>query len=107
MPHTMSTKGEMAAVFWDRTDPLVVPAPKNRANKILWVSKAPLTFGSNLTITAQRLVGSEPVGPIQHRVVIGAPGPSIINMPTAGCWLLTLRWSGHVDTINLHYFMGR
>lgn len=105
-PHEVSAKGEMTAVLWARTDPLVSPLPKHRANKILWVSKAPLTIGSNLNITAQRLIGSKPVGPTQHRVVVGGPGPSSINMPAAGCWLMTLRWSGHVDSVELPYSAG-
>jgi len=29
-----------------------------------------------------------------NRLVRGGPGPSIINLPTAGCWRLALRWAG-------------
>ncbi len=29
--------------------------------------------------------------------------PSYVNVPTAGCWHLTLHWAGHTDWIDLHY----
>jgi hypothetical protein len=37
------------------------------------------------------------------RTVLGGPGPSIINLPASGCWRLTLRWSGRVDSLDLDY----
>jgi hypothetical protein len=33
----------------------------------------------------------------------GGPGPSIIDLPQAGCWHLALKWSGHTDTMRLTY----
>jgi hypothetical protein len=105
MPHVLSAHGDIVAVLWARHDPLVTPAPPGRNNKILWVSK-PLTGSSSLEITAQLLVGGSPVGPVQRRVVAGGPGPSIIDMPTAGCWQFTLRWGGSPDTIDLPYASG-
>jgi hypothetical protein len=35
--------------------------------------------------------------------VRGGPGPSIVDLPSPGCWALTLRWSGHVDHLDLEY----
>jgi hypothetical protein len=40
------------------------------------------------------------------RVVPGGPGPSIVNLPQAGCWRLTLAWSGQTDTLDLAYGTG-
>lgn len=105
MPHVLSAHGDIVAVLWARHDPLVTPAPPGQNNKILWVSK-PLTGSSSLEITAQLLVGGSLVGPVQRRVVAGGPGPSIIDMPTAGCWQFTLRWGGRPDTIDLPYAAG-
>jgi hypothetical protein len=36
-------------------------------------------------------------------VVNGGPGPSIIDLPAAGCWRLDLRWAGHSDTVDIRY----
>lgn len=101
--HVLGARGNIVAVLWARHDPLVTPTPPNHGNKILWVSKVP---GSSLEITAQRLIGGTAVGPVQRRTVVGGPGPSEIDMPTAGCWQFTLRWSGHVDTVDLPYAAG-
>ena len=105
MPHVLSAHGDIVAVLWARHDPLITPPPPGRNNKILWVPK-PLTGSSSLEITAQRLAGGTAVGPVQRRVVAGGPGPSIIDMPTAGCWQFTLRWGGRADTIDLPYAAG-
>jgi hypothetical protein len=106
MPHVLGARGDIVAVLWARHDPLVTPTATGRANKILWVSKLPASGGSSLEITAQRLVGGLPVGPVQRRAVAGGPGPSTIDMPAAGCWQFTLRWSGHTDTLDLPYAAG-
>jgi hypothetical protein len=104
MPHVLGSRGDIVAVLWAQHDPLVTPTPPGRANKILWVSK--LSVGSPLEITARQLIGGTAVGPVQRRTILGGPGPSTIDMPTAGCWQFTLRWSGHVDTVNLPYAAG-
>jgi hypothetical protein len=43
---------------------------------------------------------------VANRHVDGGPGPSIIDLPKAGCWTLDLRWSGHTDTVRLEYVKG-
>jgi hypothetical protein len=106
MPYVLGARGDIVAVLWARHDPLVTPAPPNRNNKILWVSKLPVPAGSTLQITARRLNGGTAAGPVQRRAVAGGPGPSIIDMPAAGCWQFTLRWSGHTDTVDLPYTAG-
>ena len=106
MPYVLGSHGDIVAVLWARHDPLVTPTPPGRANKILWVSKLPASGGSSLEITARQLIGGTAVGAVQRRTVLGGPGPSTIDMPTAGCWQFTLRWSGHVDTVNLPYAAG-
>ena len=107
MPHVLGARGDIVAVLWAQHDPLVTPTPPGRANKILWVSKLPVSAGSSLEITARQLIGGTAVGAVQRRTVAGGPGPSAIDMPTAGCWQFTLRWSGHVDTVNLPYAAGQ
>jgi hypothetical protein len=104
MPYVLGTAGEIAGLLFG--NPLQSP-PKNHNNKILWVSHVPTTPGSDLRISAQRMTGSLPVGSPVTRKVIGGPGPSIINLPSAGCWRLSLRWSGQIDMLDLRYFASR
>jgi hypothetical protein len=106
MPHVLGAHGDIVAVLWAPHDPLVAPSPPNRANKILWVSKLPISAGSALEISARRLIGGIAVGPVEQRTVVGGPGPSAIDMPTAGCWQFTLRWSRYADTVDLPYAAG-
>jgi hypothetical protein len=102
MPYVLGAKGSIAAIVW--ADPLVSPPAKEVSNKILWVSHAPIRPGvNNLDISAQRIDGEKPIGKPVSRQVVGGPGPSIIDLPAAGCWHLTLRWSGHTDTMDLRY----
>jgi hypothetical protein len=103
MPYVLGAKGDIVAILWARSSPLVSPPLPNRNNKILWVSRASLTTSSNLVISARRLDGSRPVGAVQRRVVMGGPGPSGIDMPLRGCWQFTLTWSGHRDVVDLAY----
>ena len=105
MPHALSAAGKITAILW--ADPLLSPRPKNHNNKILWVVRVTTNIYSNLRISAQRMIGSTPVGSPVGRKVIGGPGPSIINLPTAGCWRFTLRWSGQLDTLDLTYAANR
>jgi hypothetical protein len=91
----------MAALLW--ADPLLSPRPTDHNNKILWVSRVKSGSYSDLRISAQRMIGSAKVGSPVGRKLIGGPGPSIIDMPAAGCWRFTLRWSGQLDTLDLRY----
>jgi hypothetical protein len=103
MPHALGARDAIVAILWARHDPLVSPALPDRNNKILWVSRLHLRTGSDLRIMARRMVGGVPVGAVQTREVAGGPGPSGINMPSPGCWLFTLSWSGHTDSVALEY----
>jgi len=100
MHYEVAKNGDIAALLF--ADPLLAPPPLTHRNKILWVSRL-ATNGSPLFISAQRVVGSNAVGQVVKRQVAGGPGPSIIDLPVAGCWQLNLRWSGHHDTVDLEY----
>jgi hypothetical protein len=101
MPYELGRGGNIAALVWGF--PLLSPPPRTHNNKILWVSRVSTQPGSNLRIAAQRMQGTHPVGAPVSRTVAGGPGPSIINLPASGCWRLTLRWSGRVDSLDLAY----
>ena len=90
-------------------DPLQAPAAKDHGNKILWVSRSveggqATTVGGDtspdLKIHAT-LNGSDLA---VDREVAGGPGPSLIDMPEAGCWTFALSWSGHHDSLTVPYW---
>jgi hypothetical protein len=103
MPYVLGARGDIVAVLWARHAPLYSPPKPGRGNKILWVSRLPVNALGNLGITARRLIGGKAIGPVVRRTVIGGPGPSLIDMPQAGCWQFTLQWSGHQDSVDLAY----
>jgi hypothetical protein len=90
-PHVVGAKGEIVGVLFGQ---LRVHQPEGTNNKVLWVAKD--GFGS-LHISAT-LEGSEVTA--ARTVDIG---PSIVDLPAAGCWQLTLTWPGHSDTVALQY----
>lgn len=73
-------------------------------NKILWVVKLPRE-GQPLTITATPLDHNGGMVTVNEPANSG-PGeiyPSIVDVPTPGCWQLNLQWAGNHDTIELLY----
>ena len=97
MPYVMGDRGDIVAILW--ADPPHAPPLATVNNKILWVSKmipgpfTPLRIQATLDGTNQTVT----------RQVAGGPGPSIIDLPAAGCWSLSLSWSGHHDHLSLRY----
>jgi hypothetical protein len=97
VPHVFGRDGGILGVLFGGT--LSAPPAPDRSNKILWVSRLPLTPGDPLKITA-RLDGTTETA---DRTVAGGPGPSLVDLPRPGCWHLSLAWSGHTDAIDLTY----
>jgi hypothetical protein len=99
VPFVIGADGRMAAILFGQ--PLTAPEDKHRANKILWVSRQESAPLLPLEIDAQ-LAGS---GQTVHRTITGGPGPSYLELPTAGCWHLSLTWDGgrQKDTMDLAY----
>ncbi|MEU7780776.1 hypothetical protein [Micromonospora parva] len=102
VPHVFGAKGGIVAVLF--AHPLRQVRDDGSNNKILWVARAATTSPdpvapATLVITA-RLDGTDTQ---VIREVRGGPGPSIIDLPQAGCWRLDLSWSGHTDTMDLVY----
>ncbi len=95
-PYVLGANGDILGVLFGL--PLTAPPRPDLSNKILWVSRVDVTSGS-LKIRA-RLAGS---GLSVEREVEGGPGPSIIDMPRAGCWSFSLSWSGHHDRLSVRY----
>jgi hypothetical protein len=101
MPHTLGRAHRIVAIIFGY--PLLAPPGKERSNKILWVSRSAMRPVSDLRIRAQKMHGWRRIGRQEVRVVRGGPGPSGINLPSPGCWRLSLTWSGRSDTLDLRY----
>jgi hypothetical protein len=101
-PYALSGRGNVVAIVFGY--PLRAGAPTDPANKVLWIMRLPRR-GSPLTIEARPLHANAPV--IRHAwPPDSSPGeiyPSYVNVPTAGCWRLTLRWARHIDWIDVRY----
>ena len=100
IPHVLGDKGLIVAILFG---PLEAPPGPDSGNKVLWVAKDPVKPLSDLRITAQRMQNGKPAGKAEHRTVTGGPGPSGIELPKAGCWRMSLAWSGRTDQLELRY----
>jgi hypothetical protein len=101
IPHVMGSRGRIVAILFGG---LFSPPSDKGGNKILWVAKDPVKPLSDLKISARRLDRrGHAYGTTVHRTVTGGPGPSGIDLPHAGCWRFSLRWSGRSDSLDLRY----
>jgi hypothetical protein len=101
-PFAVSDQGNAAAFLFGY--PLTAPSRADMTNKILWVVRTP-NGGQPLTITARHVSASQPVVRVQLPADSG-PGeiyPSIIDVPTPGCWQFTLQWPHASATVDLQY----
>ena len=82
----------------------VGPRASGAANKILWVVGIPRD-GNPLRITGHPQNGSEPTINVSFPADSG-PGeiyPSIVDVPSAGCWHFDLGWGSNRTSIDLVY----
>ena len=100
MPYTLGASGRIAAIPFVSLDS---PPAADHSNKILWVSRVQPRDGHDFAISAQRMNGTQRLGTPVNRTLTGGPGPSIINLPSPGCWRLTVQWSGWTDQLDLQY----
>lgn len=101
-PYALSERGTAVAIVFGY--PLRAGNPTNPANKVLWIMRLPRN-GSPLTIEARPLRAGAPMIRVA-RPPDSSPGeiyPSYVNVPTSGCWRLTLHWARHTDSIDLRY----
>jgi len=102
LPFALSDQGNAAGFLFGY--PLTAPSRPDMNNKILWVVRTP-NGGQPLMITARRVGVSGPVVRVQLPADSG-PGeiyPSIIDVPTPGCWHFTLQWPHASATVDLQY----
>ena len=102
VPFVVSTRRSVVAILFGY--PLRSGAPLGHTNKILWIMREPRN-GQPLDLVARPLHRKSP----SVRVALPAdssPGeiyPSIVNVPSPGCWHLTLIWNRNRDAIDLRY----
>lgn len=108
-PYVTSRSGELVAILFG---PLTSPPGVDHNNKILWATsgQAPVTgppdhgaSGFDMTIIGTREGGTGQPGDTMRETVSGGPGPSIVDVPRAGCWHFELSWGNQHDSINLLY----
>ena len=96
VPYVLGDGGDIVAILWADHDPLQVPPAADRNNKILWVSRV---GSGDLNVRATL----ECSGKTVTRSVSGGPGPSIIDLPSPGCWSFDLTWGTRHDHLQLEY----
>jgi hypothetical protein len=94
VPYVVGERGAILGVLFGQ--PFSAPPAPDHGNKILWVTRDPHPAGP-LTITA------ELDGALTTREVPDGPGPSLVDLPTPGCWRLTLAWPDHTDRVTVAY----
>jgi len=85
-------------------DPLRHGQPQNPANKVLWVVNGPRE-GSPLRVELQPLGQRAPVvtDSFPADSLPGEIYPSIVEVPSAGCWHATFHWAGHRAELDLRF----
>jgi hypothetical protein len=100
--YVLSAHGDVAGFLF--AHPLVAPArPDGPNNKILWIVRL-AREGQPLSLDGHPLSGAGAV--TMSQPADSSPGeiyPSIVDVPTPGCWHFVLRWAGHTDEIDLLY----
>jgi len=99
MPYVRGDRGEIVAIVWAEHDPVVVPPRTDRNNKILWVARQTPEPGEALRVTATLEGTSHTV----ERTFDDGPGPSVLDLPEAGCWSMDLAWGDRHDHLRLRY----
>jgi hypothetical protein len=100
--YVLGRHGAIGAVLWGVRE-LNAPPARNRNNKILWVPRHVSRSVAALWIRMQKMDGTQLVGAPVRRIIKTGPGPSQVDAPSAGCWRLTLSWSGRTDSLDLVY----
>jgi hypothetical protein len=102
VPFALSEQGNVTAILFG--SPLRSGRPIGHRNKILWIVRAP-RHGRSLHVTARLLHRGSPT--VRLAVAAdAAPGeiyPSVVDVPTPGCWHVTLAWDGHRAALDLRY----
>jgi hypothetical protein len=91
VPWALASTGDAVAyVFAGQLVAQPSPRADGTNNKILWVARGD---------QGGFIVDGRPRG--QPRPVVSvAGGPSIVDLPSPGCWTFTLQWAGHPSSLS-------
>jgi hypothetical protein len=95
MPFVRSRSGNVVAILF--ANPLHSPPSPDISNKVLWVWHQLPADVPDIRMTA-RLNGN---GPAFTKGLPSPAGPSYVDLPSPGCWRVTLTWPGGSDTLDL------
>lgn len=99
LPYVISTDATVVGYLFARP----LRATKSD-DKILWYVRLPRD-GHSLHIEARPRGGPAPVVRVAEPAD-SSPGeiyPSLVDVPTPGCWHVTLSWGPHTDAVDLRY----
>lgn len=105
LPYAVAAPPDAAAFLF--AHPLRAGHPSNPANKILWVVRGDRQ-GQDLALDAHPLGAPSPAVHMSRPPDSG-PGniyPSIVDVPSAGCWHFSLRWATGQAEVDLDYAAG-
>ncbi|HEY1509387.1 MAG TPA: hypothetical protein VGF93_10320 [Solirubrobacteraceae bacterium] len=99
VPYALASGDTAGAFFF--ADPIHAGHPENPSNKVLWIVGS-RRDGQPLRIVARRTGSSQAVR--MQFPADSSPGeiyPSGVDLPTAGCWKLSLAWGAHRASIDV------
>jgi hypothetical protein len=102
LSYVVGSANSVMGYLWG--NPLYVPEPGGRINKILWYVRyppngAPLQLTGHLVTNPARTVTES----FPNNSGPGWIYPSDVVVPQTGCWSFTLRWASHTDHLSLRF----
>ncbi|GGL97446.1 hypothetical protein [Nakamurella endophytica] len=107
MPSVLSDHGLFLAIVF--VPALVSPPAADYNNKILWAARpadprqTSMSAGDRVDLSFHIDGRLEGTSTTMSTTVPGGPGPSIVDVPAPGCWVLRLTWGRYTDTVALPY----
>jgi hypothetical protein len=94
-PYVLGEDGDIAGVVFGER--LHLDATSGPQNKILWIARSGAAAPLRIEATLDNSEGTV------RRELPGGTGPSILDLPAAGCWRVALHWGNQSDTVWLRY----
>ncbi len=97
-PHVLGASGDLIGVLF-RFPPTYSTDP-TKQTKILWIARPQEQIGPEPAVTGLHL-SAHLTGTSTRieRLIDDGPGPSGVNFPDRGCWVVQARWATYADTL--------
>jgi len=89
LPWALSAGGSVVAHLFARQLVAKGERPDGSANKVLWVAR---DVSGSLTVVGHPAASAEPQVTIAEQMTNGNQMPSIVDVPTPGCWSFDVGW---------------